>query len=64
MHTFTQNATHNKTKMLHEEIWVLPHAPWYKNVQVQKKTNQNGECLWTFNFNKGGGRNSLFKTPS
>jgi hypothetical protein len=35
-----------------KNIWVLPHAPWYKNVQVQKKTNQNGERLWALNFNK------------
>jgi hypothetical protein len=23
--------------MLHKKIWVLPCAPWYKNVQVKKK---------------------------
>jgi len=41
-----------KTKqMLHEKMWVLPHAPLYQKC-MSKKKNQNGECLQAFNSNK------------
>ncbi len=43
------------------------HCPMHNGTKMCKfflKPNQNGEHLWTFGFNKRGGRNSLSKPSS
>jgi hypothetical protein len=32
--THSHKMLHKTKEMLHEKIWMLPHAPWYKNVHI------------------------------
>jgi hypothetical protein len=60
LHTFTQNATHNKQKCCMKKYGCCPMHHGTKMCKF-KKIKSNGEHLWAFNFNKGGGTNSLSK---
>jgi hypothetical protein len=55
---------HKTKKMLHEKIWLSPHAPWYKNTQVQKKLTKVMNLLQALSFNKGGRRKEEEEIPS
>jgi hypothetical protein len=55
----------NKTKnLLHEQIWVPPCAPCYKNVQVQKKLIKIVNVYSLSDLVKGGGGDSSGTPPT